>query len=454
MLLLPAPGNLSPLAWSTAAVASLMALWWLTEAIPIPATALIPLLLFPLLEIQPSAPTASAYAHPIIFLFLGGFIMAQAIENCGLHKRIALKMLSITGHQPKYQVAGFMLITALISMWVSNTATMVMMYPMVLSVIDSHPDQAKDHHLPIALLLGTAYAANIGGMGTLIGTPPNALLAGFMAETYDVTLGFGQWLLLGVPLVLISLPIAWFLLTHILFPLPHQSLPKKRYSFAQKAQALGPISSREIMVALVVAATALAWILRPLLAKFIPGINDTSIAIAGALSMFLLPQRKQHDEANFSWETAERLPWSVLILFGGGLSLASAINQSGLAAWIGNQLLMVGTLPLLLITLCLTAIMLLLTELTSNTATTAVFLPIVGSIALGIGIDPLLLTLPAALAASCAFMMPVATPPNAIAFGTGRLAMGHMIRAGLWLNIVMLFLINLAVLTFATKLFS
>jgi sodium-dependent dicarboxylate transporter 2/3/5 len=459
MLLAEPPGGMSMLAWRTAAVGALMATWWITEAIPIPATALLPIVLFPLLGIATVAATTAPYANPVIYLFLGGFLIAMALESCGLHKRMALAVLGAVGTRPANLILGFMVATAFISRWVSNTATVVMMLPMATSVIalaHGGDDTTGDPPSPgfaVALLLGIAYAASIGGLGTLIGTPPNALLAGFMAETYGVRIGFVEWMVLGVPIVVVSLPFAWLLLTKWLHSVGAQPIAGGTTMLREQRLALGVISRAEWTVGTITALTAAAWVTRPILERWLPALTDTGIAITGALLLFIVPLSWRSPRVALTWNQAERLPWSVLILFGGGLSLAAAIQQTGLAAWIGGELGALAGWPLLLVILVVTTVVIFLTELTSNTATAAAFLPVVASLAVGIGAEPLLLATPAALAASCAFMLPVATPPNAIVYGTGVLAIPQMARAGILLNLFFILLLPLAVYLLAARLF-
>ncbi|MGK2935475.1 MAG: SLC13 family permease [Gemmatimonadaceae bacterium] len=460
MLLLAAPDGMTVPAWRTAAVGALMATWWITEAIPIPATALLPIVLFPVLGVATVAETTAPYANPVIYLFLGGFLIAMALESCGLHKRMALVILRVVGTRPANLILGFMLATGFISMWVSNTATVVMMLPMATSVIalaqggDGTASEAQAPGFGLALLLGIAYAASIGGLGTLIGTPPNALLAGFMSETYSVRIGFAEWMLLGVPVVLIGLPFAWFLLTRWLHPVGSEPIAGGAAMLRDATRALGKVSRAEWVVGTITALTAAAWVTRPILAQWVPSITDTGIAIAGALLMFIVPLAWSRPRAALTWVQAERLPWSVLILFGGGLSLAAAIQQTGLAGWIGGELGALAGWPLLMVILAVTAVVIFLTELTSNTATAAAFLPVVASLAVGIGADPLMLAIPTALAASCAFMLPVATPPNAIVYGTGAVTVPQMARAGFWLNIFFAMLLPLVVYVLAGRIFA
>ncbi|MBW3670722.1 MAG: anion permease [Acidobacteria bacterium] len=297
----------------------------------------------------------------------------------------------------------------------------------------------------VALLLGLAYAANIGGMATLIGTPPNALLAGFMLETYGLSIGFGEWMLFGVPLVALALPVTWLFLVRVLFPLGEARFVRGQAVIDQEMAELGRASRTEWIVGTITAIVALSWIFRPILARAVPGISDAGIAITGALVLFMVPVTLHPWRRALDWESAERLPWGVLILFGGGLSLASAVSSTGVAEWIGHSISRWQGLSMVLLIVAVTTIIVFLTELTSNTATAATFLPIVAAIAIGLGGAPLALALPAAIAASCAFMMPVATPPNAIVYGSGRFVISEMARAGIWINLFMILLVDLMV---------
>jgi len=446
ILLAPSPEGLPELAWRTTAVAALMAVWWISEPLPLAATALLPLVLFPLLDILPMPRTASPYANPVIFLFLGGFLIAAGVERSGLHRRIALRIVRAVGSSPRQILLGFMLATASLSAGVSNTATVALMLPMALSVIAASRggSEAERAGFGTALMLGIAYSASIGGLATLIGTPPNALLAGWASETLGRTIGFGRWMILGVPLAAVSLPLCWLLLVR-LHPMPAREGGDTRVELEEQARALGRMSAAEKMVAVVIALTALAWITRPLLASAVPGLSDAGIAIFAAIILFTIPL-KSAEGGTFllGSRDLDRVPWPVLILFGGGLALAEAIDSSGLAAWIGGGIGGLSGLPPWIAMLAVATIIIFLTELTSNTATAATFIPIIGAAATGIGIDPLMLCIPAALAASCAFMLPVATPPNAIVFGSGLLPLGAMIRAGYRLNFLMIAIVVVA----------
>ncbi|WP_312763414.1 SLC13 family permease [Stutzerimonas balearica] len=442
-LLTDPPAGLSETAWRTVGMAAMMAVWWSTEAIPIPATSLLPVLLIPLLGIDSLAKATAPYANPTIFLFLGGFLLGLAMQRWNLHKRIALATLLAVGNQPSRQIAGFMIATAFISMWVSNTATSIMMLPIGLSVIGLLTEgsaREQSERFATALLLGIAYAASVGGIATLIGTPPNALLAAFLRENHDVHIGFGQWMLLGVPVTAGMLLFTWWWLTRGGFRL---SGGDSRSMLQQEMAALGPMSRQEKLVALIFTLAALAWIFQPLLAEPLPGLNDTSIAIGAALLLFLIPANVKERTFLLDWQTANKLPWGVLLLFGGGLSLAGVIGASGLAEWIAQSLGGLDMLPLILMIGLVALVITFLTEITSNTATAAAFLPLLGALAVAQGLPPQMLAIPAAIAASCAFMMPVATPPNAIVFGTGEMRIQSMIKAGFALNLFGVFFVTL-----------
>ncbi|GAB5517933.1 MAG: DASS family sodium-coupled anion symporter [Rhodothermales bacterium] len=447
LLVLPTPEGLDEAAWRTVAVAAWMALWWVTEAIPIAATALLPMALFPLLEILPIRATTAPYANPLVFLFLGGFILAAALERWNLHRRIALVVIRAMGTEPKRIVAGFMLAAALLSMWVSNTATAMMMLPIGLSVIEltkQDDGTAVQSPFAIALLLGLAYGCSIGGMATLIGTPTNAFLVGFLDETYGYEIAFADWMMLGLPLTLIGLLVAFALLTTVLFPVKVAAIPGGRAFIHDELRKLGPMRAPERRVALVFGTVALLWILRPQLSPFVPGLSDTGIGMIGAVLLFIVPSGSaDRKTALLTWRHAERIPWGVLLLFGGGLSLAAAISGTGLALWIGEQLTLFANWPPLALMLLVVLVIVFLTELTSNVATVAAFVPILASIAVGIGENPLVLLVPATLAASAAFMLPVATPPNAIVYGSGALTIPQMARAGLVLNVAFILLTTL-----------
>jgi solute carrier family 13 (sodium-dependent dicarboxylate transporter), member 2/3/5 len=460
MLLMPVPAEMSPEAWRTAAVGVLMATWWVTEAIPIPATALLPIALFPLLGVLPVRAAAAPYANPLIFLFLGGFVIALAMERWGLHRRIALLVVRGVGTSPHRLVLGMMAASAFVSMWVSNTATAVMMLPIGLSVIQlarqagGGEGSEGESGFAVCLMLGIAYACSIGGLATLIGTPPNALLAGFMLESYGVEIGFAQWMAVGLPLVLLTLPLTWLVLTRLVFPIRIREIPGGREAIVAEYRGLGAMSRGERWVAAVFACAAAAWIARPFLEPVVTGLSDPGIAILAALALFAIPLDRRATEFVIDWKTAERLPWGVLLLFGGGLALAEAVTATGLAEWIAGGMEAVGAMPTVVLVVAVAVVVIFLTELTSNTATAAAFLPLIASLAIGLGENPLLLAIPAALAASCAFMMPVATPPNAIVYGSGQVTIGQMVRAGWWLNLIFVVAITLLTYTLVALVFG
>lgn len=449
MLLLDPPGGMSATAWRTAALGIWMAGWWVTEVVPIAATALLPLALLPLLGITSMNEAAAPYANPVIYLFFGGFILAAAFERSGLHRRLALALLSAVGTRPDRVIGGFMLTCGFISMWVSNTAATLMMLPLANSMLKrSRNGSAADSPgaaspFEKALLLSIAYAATIGGFGTLIGSPPNALLAGFLTQTHGIRVRFLDYMLIGVPLVMIALPITWFLLTRVLFRVSHDPSIVDGEALAAERATLGPMSRAERYVAVVGTLTALAWTTQPLLSRVVPGISEAGISVTCALLLLVVPIDRNATKA-LSWEDAERIPWGVLVLFGGGLSLANAIQDGGLATWIQGSVVGLQALPPVLLVLAVTTIITMLTEFTSNTATAAAFLPIASALAVGAGMNPLMLLVAAGLGASNGFMLPVGTPPNAIAFASGRLEVREMARAGLLVDIVFIVLITLA----------
>jgi len=452
-LLTAPPEGMSADAWNVAGMSLLMAIWWMTEAVPIPVTSLVPLAVLPVLQVADIRSAAAPYAHPLIYLFLGGFLIAEAIQRAGLHRRIALFILSRTGDSPHAIVAGFMLSVAFLSMWVSNTATTLMILPIGISVVQlaassANLEERSTRKFGTLLMLSIAYAASVGGVGTLIGTPPNALMAGFLEETYGIVIGFADWMLIGLPFVVLGLPLVYFVLTMGLFKPEFKSIPGGRKLFRGEYGRLGAMTVRERRVFILFVGVALAWMSRPLIEVYIPGLSDSGISIAGAILLFMIPTGEQSSERLLTWAEAVRIPWGVLILFGGGLSLAAAISSTGLAVWIGNSLGQLSRLPNIVLVFIFTTTVIFLTELTSNTATAAAFLPVVGSVAVTLNLDPLTFVIPATVAASCAFMLPVATPPNAIVYGSGFLKLSDMARAGLTLNILFALLITLCSLAF------
>ncbi len=435
---------------ATSAMALWMAGWWVTECVPMAATALLPVAMFPLLGIASAREAAAPYGHNMIFLFLGGFMMAQAMERWNLHRRIALNTIRLLGTSPRRLVAGFMVSVAFLSMWISNTATVIMMVPTGISVVDlvlarlrDNPDldPKEGENFAAALLLGIAYASSIGGIGTLIGTPPNALFTAFLKSQYDQTISFSAWMCLGVPLVVGYLPMAWWLLTRVAFPFELEELPGGETLIRKELEALGPMSQAEKWVQGIFVATALLWMLRPYLERTLFAgttvmLDDGSTAILGALAMFLAPSGEPESDRVLSWEVANRAPWGILLLFGGGLSLAAAMAKSGVAGFIGAQFAGLSGWPQVALVGAIATTVVLLTEFTSNVATIAALLPVLVGVSRGVQVHPFALMLPAVFGASCAFMLPAATAPNAIVMGSGRVALRHMMRAGVLLNLV------------------
>lgn len=460
MLFMPAPEGLTENAWKVAAIVSLMAIWWATEAIPVPVTALLPLALFPLFQITSFKSAALPYANPNIYLFLGGFMLAIAIEKSGLHKRMALKMILAAGSSGMKLIGGFMLVAALISMFVMNTSTTLMLLPIGLAVcsvvattIPGLNDQDKKF-FDTALMLGIAYAATIGGMSTLVGTAPNIVFSAFMLETYGVEISMIDWMTLGVPLAAVMLISAWIILTKYVFPISFITSNDTKDHLHKMLDDLGPLSKDELKISVIFGLTALAWIFRKGLDNFelLSGLTDAGIAIISAILLFMIPSSNNKDDL-LNWDSSNKLPWGLLILFGGGLSIAAQINSTGLGVWIGEGLSILGTVPPIMLIFLVAALIIFLTEITSNVATTSTFLPVFGAVAIGLGILPVSLTVPVCLAASCAFMLPVATPPNAIVYGSGKFTIATMMKAGFVLNIIGIFVVTLFAYFIAPQVF-
>ena len=444
VMLLPTPDGLSPEGHKTAAIFLLMGVWWATEAVPVAVTALVPLALFPMLGVLDIQSAANPYANKTIYLFFGGFLIATAIQKWDLHKRIALFVLEYAGSNGASLILGFMLTAAIISMWVMNTATTIMLLPIGLAVITVVKETVKGlsekemESFQLALLLGIAYGATIGGMSTLIGTGPNGMLAAFMADNYNLDISFVDWMKVGVPLSTIMLPCSWLILTRIIFKVEFETSKETKDLLSNMKEELGKFNGAEFKVFIVFVLTAMAWMLRTLLDDIngLEGLSDAGIAMISALLLFLLPSgNKEKRGALLEWKDAqENVPWGLLVLFGGGLSLANAVQATGLAVWMGN--LIPQGISIVLIVILVVTMIIFLTELTSNMATTATFLPVVAAIAIQSDFDPLLVTAAVALAASCAFMLPVATPPNAIVFGSGLIRVPQMARAGFLINVL------------------
>ena len=450
MLLSDPPQDLSDNAWAAAAVGILMAIWWATEALNIAVTALLPIVLFPMLDIATIEATVTPYSSKVIYLFLGGFMIAFAMQRWNLHRRIALTVLQHAGGNGRSLVGGFMLTSALISMWVMNTSTTMMLLPIAVSIITvihktvTGLDDRSKKDFQYSLLLGVAYGSTIGGMATLVGTAPNLMLAQFMKDSYQMDIAFADWIKVGLPMSVVMLPLAWLALTRVVFKVDFVTSGEGQSALRKMKSDMGEITVPEIRVAIIFTLTALAWIFRKFLTE-LPGLgalDDSIIAIGGALLLFMVPSGEKADPLLLRWQYAERLPWGVIVLFGGGLTLAAAVSQTGLAEWLGSSLQAIGTLPLLVIIIVTATLIIFLTELTSNVATTLTFLPVVAAIAIEAGYDPITLAVPVTLAASCAFMLPVATPPNAIVFGSGMLTIPRMARAGMALNLIGIVLVS------------
>ncbi|CAM4145984.1 SLC13 family permease [Pseudoalteromonas ostreae] len=458
--LIDPPAGMSSAALRTSGLAFWMASWWVSEVVPIPATALLPLVFSPLADIAAIKSVAAPYAHPLIFLFLGGFLISIAMERWGLHKRIALRTMLYAGSKPSLQILAMMLVTAFLSMWMSNTATAVMMLPIAMSITHLvQKSNPNNNGFGKALLLSIAYGASIGGIATLIGTPPNALMAAYLSDSYKIEIGFAQWMMVGVPLSLTMLIICWLWLTKFAYKVDKtDEKPQKvdtKSLFRSQLKDLGTMQRAEKGVLWVFLFAAVCWIFRPLIADFSGlKISDTGIAIAAALLLFVLPANKGRDERILDWQSAAGVPWGVLLLFGGGLTLAAQIKSSGLAEYIAHMIEGASAIPLVLSVLAIATLITFLTEITSNTATAAGFLPLLGPVAESVTGTPLVWVIPAAIACSCAFMMPVATPPNAIVFGSGQIKMQDMIKAGFALNIVAIALITFVTMTLAASVFN
>lgn len=427
-----------------AALACWMAIWWATEAVHVAVASFLPMILFPVFGVNGMTETAASYAHPIVYLFLGGFLMAIAIQKSGLHQRVALWVFSLAGTNGKAIIGGFMMAAAFISMWISNTSTTLMMLPMAMSVAyimresASIDDKADALRFEKALFLGLAYGATMGGISTLVGTPPNAFMSGFMEQSYNVEIDFARWMIIGIPITVIMLPLTWFLLVNVLYPVNLKANAGTRAHLESKRKEIGSMSSAEMRVGLLFLILVIGWVCRKPIVQMTGAIEltDTVIAMGAALLAFVIPSGSGRNGALISWDDTKSLPWGVLVLFGGGLALAKGMTDSGLTVWLGQQLAPLGGVHIWLLIVCATLLVIFLTEMTSNLATTATFLPIMAALAIEMGYNPLLFVVPVTLAASFAFMLPVATPPNAIIFSSGKVSIPEMMRAGLLINLL------------------
>ena len=424
------------------AVALWMITWWLSEAVSISVTALLPLLLFPLLDIMPIAEVGNNYGSPIIFLFFGGFVMALALEKVNLHRRIALNIIRITGTTPNKVVLGFMIATASLSMWISNTATTVVMLPIAMSVIkllihDIDGFTKKDRNFAVSVLLGIAFSANAGGIATVIGTPPNSILIGLLENEYQIEISFLKWMLFALPFSIIMIGLSYVTLVHIIFPSKGLNFSASKEVIQVELKKLGPTRSKEKMVLGIFAVTVSLWIFRTLINSIFPslGLSDTMISMFSAISLFAVPFNLKKGDFILDWKDTEKLAWGILILFGGGLALAKGMSVSGIVDQV-SQSIAAGNFSVTATASLLILLMLFMTELMSNVALVAVLAPVVAGIAIGLGIPMVYLLIPVTMASSCAFMLPMATPPNAIVFASGFIEVKDMVKAGVLLNIV------------------
>jgi len=439
-----------------------VATWWITEAIPIPATSLLPLILLPVTQGLDGDTAASSYGDPIVFLFLGGFLIAMAMEKWNLHKRIALNIISVVGTSTSRIVLGFMIATGFLSMWVSNTAAVMMMLPIGSAIIYQAAQAAKTSKQEIvednrkfekSLVFAIGYAGTIGGLGTLIGTPPNIILVAMASSLFGVEISFGGWMLIAVPIVVVLLFSSWIYLTKVVFRVKMKELPGGKDLILKQKRDLGKMSFEEKAVLAVFTFAAFMWVSRTFLWEAdavleiiaIPGISDTFIAVLAGVLLFLIPSINKKGQRILDWDVSKELPWGVLLLFGGGLAIAAGFTSSGLSQWIGDQLTVLEGLNIFLIIIISTTLVLFLTEITSNTATATMILPVMASLALALDVHPYAIMVPAAMAANCAFMLPVGTPPNAIIFASGKITIAEMVKTGFILNIFTLILLILGV---------
>lgn len=444
ILLLAAPIELiNPTIDKVIAIAAWMIIWWITEAVSISVTALIPLALFPLLGIGDIKEVASNYANPIVYLFFGGFVIALALEKVNLHKRIALSILKITGTKANGIILGFMIATGLMSMWISNTASTVVMLPIAVSVIqllidDEDGFTKNDRNFALSIMLGIAFGANIGGMATLIGTPPNSVMLAFLNESYNIDIGFFQWMKMGVPFSITLMIITYFMITRVFYKNNLGNIGKSGNIIQTELDKLGPVSKGEKVVLAIFLITAISWMLRSYLNQLLPEITltDTTISVIAALLMFIVPINYKDGKFPLAWEDTSRLPWGILILFGGGLALASGLAQSGFIDMIGSYISQQEDWSMWVVTAVLIFLMLFMTELMSNVALVTILVPLVVGIAIGMDVPILQMVIPVTLASSCAFMLPMATPPNAIVFASGHVRVGEMARVGVVLNLI------------------
>ncbi len=445
VLVMPLPEGMSLPASRVAAVALLMACFWMAETVPIPATGILPIFLFPLLDVMPTADVTLSYGNQILFLFMGGFLIAVAMQKWNLHRRIALSVINKVGSSPNRLVLGFMLSTALLSMWISNTATCVMMTPVAIAVVEQTMRQRPEHlraqpyNFGTALMLGIAYSSSAGGVSTLVGTPPNAILIGMIDTLYGYQISFVDWMKLGLPISICMLGIIWVFLTRIMYPMrdADEQNDQARLHIQQQLDEMGTMSGQEKKVALVFFLVAVCWILRGLFTpEWLNFVSDPAIAMCGAFLLFIIPAGEKEEGFILDWDTAKTIPWDIIILMGGGFALAAGFSGSGLTEWLANQLTVLQGVHFFVLIIVVVLFVTFLTEMTSNAATATLFIPVMGALAISMDLHPFALMVPAALGASFAFMLPVATPPNAIVFASRQITIAQMAKTGFVLNII------------------
>jgi len=445
VLVMPLPEGMSLPASRVAAVALLMACFWMAETVPIPATGILPIFLFPLLDVMPTADVTLSYGNQILFLFMGGFLIAVAMQKWNLHRRIALSVINKVGSSPNRLVLGFMLSTALLSMWISNTATCVMMTPVAIAVVEQTMRQRPEHlraqpyNFGTALMLGIAYSSSAGGVSTLVGTPPNAILIGMIDTLYGYQISFVDWMKLGLPISICMLGIIWVFLTRIMYPMrdADEQNDQARLHIQQQLDEMGTMSGQEKKVALVFFLVAVCWILRGLFTpEWLNFVSDPAIAMCGAFLLFIIPAGEKQEGFILDWDTAKTIPWDIIILMGGGFALAAGFSGSGLTEWLANQLTVLQGVHFFVLIVVVVLFVTFLTEMTSNAATATLFIPVMGALAISMDLHPFALMVPAALGASFAFMLPVATPPNAIVFASRQITIAQMAKTGFVLNII------------------
>ncbi|TAF65842.1 MAG: DASS family sodium-coupled anion symporter [Cytophagales bacterium] len=453
ILLLPDAFFANPEAKIVLAVAAWMIIWWVSESVELPITALLPIILFPLLGVSKIEEVTKPYSDPIIYLFMGGFVIALALEKWNLHLRIALNIVRVIGTHADGIILGFMLATGFLSMWISNTATTVMMLPIAQSVVklmlQNKTTLSKgEANFALCMMLGVAYAANIGGIGTLVGTPPNVVMAGFLSKTYQFEIGFGRWMAIGFPFATVLLLVSFLLMVKVFYPNGLGKFTHSSELIDGELQKLGKMQKAEILTLVIFVTTALLWILREYLQQFLPSsikLHDATIAMLATIAFFLTPTGLGKNKFLLHWSDTQKLPWGILLLFGGGMSLAEALSKTGITQIIGIQAAQWGLGNPTLVIAVLSLVALFLTEIMSNVALVTVFMPVVSGIAIGMGIEPVYLCLPITIAASCAFMLPMGTPPNAIVFASGYIKVSQMVKVGFWLNIISIIILMLLV---------